>query len=329
MRKKELLNLLYALGVQPVDIIDNWVQVSCPLADVNHISGKDANPSAGFSINNKGKSVFHCFVCGTRSMESILNTYKWKRGLDLIGDYLRGEVTEQEEKVEYSEKFGKKVQPIPVPENVLSQFKPIDYAKEYLSKRGINLEIARDYGLKYCERLITAQNKIWKNAILTPIRDKDFKTYWLHFRSIDSKFFWHGQPKHFNLNMEWGRQDSFFGMEYLDVTKPVILVEGAFDVLRLKTLGLENVVATHGGINHKSKKIKRLKNLEVICGFDADEAGHEFANSVERFFNKKLVKLDWKKVGCKDPGEIKSKEDLDKVLNTKQENFKFPNKWRH
>ncbi len=50
-----------------------------------------------------------------------------------------------------------------------------------------------------------------------------------------------------------GQGRFFFGMEYLDITKPVILVEGAFDCLRLKTLGLNNVIATHGGISHKSK----------------------------------------------------------------------------
>lgn len=326
MKKRELLNLLQRLGIQALDIRDNWVQVSCPLADVNHLSKSDRNPSAGFSINDKGSSTFHCFVCGTRSIESILNTYKWKRGIDLFGEYLKNEVEEKETKVEYQEKFREEKEPVPVPNEILCLFKPIKYAENYLTSRGIDLEIARHHCLLYCDRFETKQGKIWKNAIVVSIRDVNYKTYWVHFRSVDSKFFWHGKPEHFGLNVEWGRHDSFFGMEHLDITKPVVVVEGAFDVLRLKTLGLSNVIGTHGGISSKSKKLERLRNLSVISGFDADEAGKNFHKELERFFNKKIQRLDWNIVGVKDPGDLKSKEDLEKVLN-KTTNLKFKNKW--
>jgi 5S rRNA maturation endonuclease (ribonuclease M5) len=328
MKKKELTALLYKLGIQPLDESDGWIKVSCPLSETNHLSKQDNNPSAGFKINDNGPSVFHCFVCGTRSIESILNTYKWKKGVDVIGEYLKHEIPEQEESIEYREKFQKKKDPVPVPNEVLNLFKPLKFAKAYLENRGIGFEIARQHGLLYCDNFQTAEGKTWKNAILVPIKDLDYKTYWIHFRSIDNKFFWHGKPSHFKLHMEWGREDSFFGMQFLDITKPVVLVEGAFDCLRLKTLGLENVIATHGGISHKSKKIQRLKNFSVISGFDSDKAGDDFHRAVERFFQKEIPRLDWKKVGAKDPGELKSREDLETVLNTNKLNPRFRDKWR-
>ena len=328
MGKKELINLIRALGILPLDIRDNWVQVSCPLAETNHVSKQDSNPSAGFSINNNGPSTFHCFVCGTRSIESILNTYRWKKGVDLIGDYVRNEVQADVE-VGYREKFQAKKEPIPVPNEILDKFEPIVNAGEYLLKRGIDINIARQHGLLYCRRFVTTQNKIWKNAVLVPIRDTDYKTYWIHFRSVDSKFFWHGKPAHFGLEKEWGKHTTFFGMEHLDITKTIVIVEGAFDVLRLKTLGLKNVIGTHGGISHKSEKLNRLKNLSIISGFDADEPGLNFHKAIERFFGKPIRRLDWSLVGCKDPGELKSKEDLQKVLNTKERNLKFQDKWRN
>jgi len=328
MKKRELLNLIRALGIMPLDIRDNWVQVSCPLAETNHMSKQDSNPSAGFSINDNGPSTFHCFVCGTRSVESILNTYKWKKGVDLIGDYLKKEIVTEVE-VGYQEKFKTKKEPIPVPNEILNKFEPIINANEYLSNRGIDLNIARQYGLLYCRHFKTAQNKIWKNAILVPIRDTDYKTYWIHFRSVDSKFFWHGKPEHFGLNMEWGKHDTFFGMEHLDITKPVVVVEGAFDVLRLKTLGLNNVIGTHGGISYKSDKLKRLTNLSVISGFDSDEPGKNFHKAIERFFNKPIRRLDWSLVGCKDPGELKNREDFLRVLDNQPRNLKFQDKWRN
>lgn len=329
MIKTDLINLLYGLGIQPIDITDNWVRVSCPLADINHISKKDSNPSAGFKINNNGPSVFHCFVCGTRSMESILNTYKWRKGVDLFRQYITNEVPEKQESITYKEKVFQKKEPTPIPDVLLDLFEPIANAKNYIEARRIDLDIAGHHNLLYCKRFITHTNSVWENAVVVPIRDKDYKTYWLHFRSIDSKRFWHGKPNHFGLDIEWGREDSFFGMEHLDITKPVILVEGAFDCLRLKTLGLSNVIATHGGISHTSKKLLRLKNLSIICGFDADQAGRNFHKAVERFFQKSIQSLDWSIIGCKDPGEIKSKEDLQKVLQTNKRNHRFQDKWRN
>ncbi|NCU31821.1 MAG: toprim domain-containing protein [Candidatus Moranbacteria bacterium] len=129
--------------------------------------------------------------------------------------------------------------------------------------------------------------------------------------------------------MEWGKHDTFFGMEHLDITKPVVVVEGAFDVLRLKTLGMKNVIGTHGGISHKSDKLNRLKNLSVISGFDADEPGLKFHKALERFFGKPIRRLDWSLVGCKDPGELKTKEDLQEVLKNQNMNLKFYDKWRN
>jgi len=328
MKKGKLINLLNQLGIQPIDINDGWIRVSCPLAETSHASKSDRNPSAGFLINDKGPSVFHCFVCGNRSMESILNTYKWKKGIDLFQDYFSDEVSEQEQITSYKEKFTEKSHYEHVPEEVIAAFKPIECAGNYLKQRGIDLEVAKRYGLLYCDKIVTAQGTLWENAILTPIKDLDGKTYWLHFRSVEGKRFWHGKPKHFNLDIDWGREDSFFGLDQLDLTKPVVLVEGAFDCLRLATLGMTNVIAIHGGISPKSKKLFRLKSMNpvsVVCGFDADDAGKEFTQAVKHHFDDVVV-LNWKLVSCKDAGELKSKEDLQIVLT--QRNLKFQDKYR-
>ena len=328
MKKENLLHLLTRLGIRPIDINDGWIQVSCPLAKINHFSKSDKNPSAGFMINDTGQSPFHCFVCGSRSIESILNTFKWKDKVDLFKEYFEHEVFE-EKLSKHSKKFLPPEHYTHVPSEFENCFKSIHNAKQYLSSRGIDVKIAESYGLKYCDSFITADGQHWENAILTPVKDLDYKTYWLHFRSTYGKKFWHGKPVNFGYTREWGRSDSFFGLQWLDLTKPVILVEGAFDVLRLATLGLTNAIATHGGISRKSKKLLRLKALNpvsVICGFDADEAGSKFTKAVRQVFGKTEV-LDWKIVGCKDAGELRSTEDLQKVLNNKR-SLKFQDKWR-
>ena len=68
-----------------------------------------------------------------------------------------------------------------------------------------------------------------------------------------------------------------------------------------------------------------LNPVEVISGFDADLAGNNFAKELQKVFKKNIQSLDWKIVGCKDAGELKSRQDLDKVL--KQRNYMFQDKW--
>jgi len=329
MKKDDLLKLLNRLDIKPLGLNGDWVLVSCPFAGTGHGSKKDDRPSAGFLINDSGHSIFNCFVCGKRSIESVLNTYKWKYGVDVIGEYLRNEISEAKVSVSFPKKEYIKKEPKPVPDSILNKFKPLDNAIRYLTSRGVDAGIARDHGLMYCNKIIPKYGKEWNHAIVVPIKDIDSKTYWLHFRSISGKAFWHAKPEHFGLSEDWGRSDSFFAMDKVDLSKPIIIVEGAFDCLRLKTLGLNNVIATHGGVSKKSEKLLRLKNNIIICGFDSDHAGKEFHKHAEQCFGKSLRALDWNLVGCKDPGELKSREDLEIVLNHSKLNLKFRDKWRY
>ena len=322
------MNLIQKLGLVSHSIQNNWVIVSCPLG---HPRG-DRNPSAGFSINPEGKSVFHCFACGTRPIESILNTLKWKKGIDCFEEYFRNECFDETAPPEFNDPFLRQVEsdPVPVPQAIFDLFEPVKKARDYLQKRGISTKIAEQHGLLYLRKYTTPKNRTWKNAIVCPIRDLDYQTYWIHFRSIDSKHFWHGKPEHFNSDTKWGRNDSWFGIEFLDINKPVFLVEGIVDCLRLKTLGIENVIAAHGGIGNKSDKVKRLIDMQpriIYTGFDADEPGNKFKEVIKKQFDGPILDLDWSKVGAKDPGDLKSKEDLRIVLKTQTENFKFRDKW--
>ena len=320
------MSLLGKLGVVAHQIQGSWIKVNCPLHE-------DSNPSAGFSINPDGKSVFHCFACGTRSIESILNTLKWKRGIDCFEDYIRNEVDDTAHVPDFNDPFlrQEEISHVPVPQAIFDYFEPIEEASAYLYSRGIDLAIAERHGLMYLRKYKTSTNRVWENAVVCPIRDMDFEPYWVHFRSIDSKRFWHGKPENFNSDIKWGRSDSWFGIEFLDINKPVFLVEGIFDCLRLKTLGIENVIAAHGGIYDKSEKVKRLMEMQpriIYAGFDADAAGTKFKEVIKRQFDGPVLDLDWSKVGAKDPGDLKSKEDLRIVLKTQTENFKFKDKWR-
>lgn len=334
MKEQPLLNILHKLGIVPQEKNGNWIQVSCPLAFKTHAGGRDETPSCGVSIG-EDISVVHCFTCGTHKLSDVLHILTWTKGVkkDVHKYFLEHEFlgSEDTKKTEYKDKFVIESEiPEPVPQEVLSLFEPIKNASDYLTFRGISLQYAYDYGLLYGRQITTAQNKTWSNFLVFPIKDLDNKTYWLHFRSIEGKRFWHGKPEHFGYDFEWGRTDSWFGIQFLDITKPIILVEGIADCLRLRTLGLSNVIASHGGITRKSKKLIRLVNMNpkmVYLGFDANEAGQRMAEEAKKVFKCPTRVLDWSKVGCDDPGELKSKEDLETVLKDER-NFKFHDKFQ-
>lgn len=338
MREGKLLKLLGFLDIKVHDRNGDWLLINCPTAHTTHVGGTDKKPSCGVSISSSKPSMVHCFTCGTRKLSEVLHILNWTKGVskDVLRFYLENEMadsySDNKSVLEFTDKFNNishHEEPVEVPDFILDSFEPIDKAGGYLKIRGIDLDIAKAHGLLFCNNFKTIDGKVWQDAIVCPVRDRDFKTYWLHFRSISSKKFWHAKPENFGLNFAWGRSDSWAGIEFLDLNKPVVMVEGFFDMLRLKTLGLNNVIASYGGIGKNSLKVKRILDLSpklIYTGFDADEPGKGFSNQVKRQANCEVIALDWSKLNIKDPGDLKSKADLLKVLNPKTE-FIFQDKF--
>jgi DNA primase len=107
----------------------------------------------------------------------------------------------------------------------------------------------------------------------------------------------------------------WFGLHLIDWSRPVMLVEGELDALRLKTLGFTNVVASTGWHIQESQAVQ-VVSPQIIVGLDADKAGIKGAFRSEKLFRSKtnLVFADWSMVGCKDAGELRGKKSLRKVL---------------
>ena len=318
MKEQALTELMNKLGQIPEDSDGTWLQVSCPLAHITHESGKDEHPSCGISITEEKESVVNCFVCGTRKLSHVLHVLYWTSGLsrDVMRFFLENEfLNKPEPSLEYQDKFALQVQEqekaVSVPLEVLKTFSSLKFARKFIEERGISTEVARKHKLLDYKTVHTL-------GVAIPIRDIDYQVYHLHVRLCHDKTFFHLKPKHFNIECEdWGRKDAWFGIEFIDWTKPVICVEGEMDAMRLETLGWDNVIASCGSIHKGSKKIKRLAQFEpriVILGFDADEAGKQ-SKEVAKYWlnNSHIIDLNWSIVGIKDAGELVSKEDLEKV----------------
>jgi 5S rRNA maturation endonuclease (ribonuclease M5) len=325
---------------------EDWIRFSCPLAPFTHVKGRDENPSFGIRINDEGESAFNCFTCGSGSLRSLLIKLTWTVGLSVRARqfYSLNEIFDKEVETKndnyslhydeiYSRK-NKKYSVRPVPQEVLSQYdlledcvfdKEKDQVENYFLGRGIPPHVLYDYEVRIDPL------SLW---IIFPIIDSDHLTYRLHVKLVEEKTFFHITPKLAGIEDEevrWGRKDYWFGMQYYDSTKPVILVESETDLLRLRALGAENVLASCGPLN--KYKMDRIVNEEVLIGFDSDQAGGDYSmKAIHHFKKRSLFRLHWNSIQvkyytpkkrieklrpAKDAGDLENEEQLAHVLKHK------------
>lgn len=312
MTEENLVKLLNKLGHIPLERNGDWLRTACPLAFLTHVKGRDEHPSCVISISGEKESVVHCFTCGSRVLGDVLHVLNWTVGVspEVWRFYLENECRpEENEEVGIRDKYELQTKedktPVPVPQYILDKLQPLrGGARHFLEGRGISLEVAEKHQLK-----------TYKQGVVFPIRDKDYHTYYLHWRCWQHKYMPYLKPGDFGCNVEWGREDSWFGIEFIDWNRAVIVVEGELDLLRLETLGVTNVIASHGPIGKKSRKLQRLVDNDpplVALGFDADQSGDRYKENCKRML-KNSIDLDWRLVNKNDPGELESIEEFDKV----------------
>jgi len=174
---------------------------------------------------------------------------------------------------------------------------------DFLKTRGISERIADEMKLfpaeKYFQRLAKKTD-----AIGFPYF-KNGKFISAKYRSIESKDF----------TQDMGGAQDFFGIDKVDPTKPVVIVEGEIDALTLMECGIENVVSVPSGAPIKvsdgkvdaseDRKFSFVWNafdiLEkapyVTIATDTDTAGQALAEELARRIGKdkcRVAKFDFK-----------------------------------
>ena len=352
MRIKHVLKFLQLLRASQISISEDedWVRCSCPLAPFTHFKGTDENPSFGIKVNPYGQSLYNCFTCGSGVLQDLLHIMNFTTGVPVAAqDYFslhenfeyQGERTAPDN-VLYSNEFWSdkyslsldevKHEILPVPDVVLQHYPRVEdgtdreagRVRDWCIGRGIDLEVAYKYGLRYDPEGM---------RIVFPITDSDGKIYHLHSRSRMDKFFYYIRPDNSGYpELKWGRKDHWFGMQFYKADKPALLVESETDVLRLESLGVENSLASCGQVN-KWKLDRILSNL-IYLGFDSDRAGAKYCMKAIRILHSRsiLARLFWRTIllrpeeyfstgrikhrekRAKDAGDIITSEQLDRVF---------------
>lgn len=338
MDAESIVRFLEALGAEKIKVDREWVRCRC-LFSWNHESG-DKNPSLGVKINDEGSSIAFCFVCGTIPLPRILHTLQlseghWnKEASDILTtDELPDDGIKRRVIVEYNDPYAtmrsNKI-PEPIPSVVLDKFPLLSELEStegvklldwLISERYISAETART-------RKVLALPK--KNAVVFPIRSRSGFVYTLAVRSRIEKMYYHASAELVKTlwpefrGKDWqfnscGDTGLFYGEEFINPLRPVIVVESELDVLRLVTLGVNNVIACCGGI--KEAQLPRLASIPVVyLAFDADKGGYKSRDRCASFLKEKTVVyvLDWSVVNRNDGGELENKEELVRVIRARK-----------
>ena len=351
MKEIHIIRMLRLLGYtdQEMVIREGWVNVSCPLANLNHPSGTDHHPSAGISIDPEGRSVFKCFSCTpdpvplinmviqkafresdtyfsdlTLFYQAFENYKKFGEEQDEDDNSFSADPV-QELKFNFNKWLPPKKKETPTvdkfPDELLEKFPPIKDAtdtialgiKNYLTNvRKISLSSIIEMGIRY---------RPDRNLIIFPLTDKKGNVQILRARICDErKIMFTITAKHFGNKFQLPtirESGASLGLGLVNPTLPVIVVESETDCLLLKTYGFNNVIATTTASFSKSQ-LRSITSPNLWIGFDADEAGRRAARKAVYESNGKLVHIiDWGDAGGKDPGDAANRMDVARAINKK------------
>lgn len=332
MTRDSIHQLLRAIGIREYTDAEHWVNCTCPFARWRHGSGQDTRPSFGISVNDLGVSVYSCFGCmdKAKAIPSLLpalflmtGTYPWAAAkiimesgaltLDEIlqpGPWERPEGERREEPIprEVFVKF-----PLLRASNSMTAISAARWIGKPLSEkgRGIPTWVQNYFGLRVDED---------RDAVVFPLTNHRGRIYLMRERRVGTKEIWTVSPDIAGVyGMEFARLKDvgvWFGLHLLDWNKPVMLVEGEFDAMRIFALGFRNVVASTTS-SVTEAQIDAIRSDSIILGYDPDKAGEKARERITKHIGgKAIIRIaDWTRVGRKDGGALGSKEELREVMN--------------
>lgn len=279
MNAERIQTLMGYLGVFNSVVMEKWVKGSCPFAWSRHAKGKDSNPSFGITIEPTGRSHYNCFSCHSKGdlagLLMELMHEKRKGGAPPMNLKAAFEMIEQENDEAYYDAGEwtptKKVKQFEAwPEWFLDQFAPASSsitATKFLNNRGLSADDIKKFDLRF---------DAMKQRICFPFRTKDGQLAGMRGRHIDRKHF-----HDYTFNDVNNTALMLYNEDKADTSKPVVLVEGDFDVINT-CRGWPNTLGMLGSYVTPYKIEKLVYFPEVIIFTDADKAGHDAAHGTPK-----------------------------------------------
>jgi hypothetical protein len=318
MKREAAIAWLKLLGVKvpSVQPRGGWVISECPLGPWKHTNGKSAPDVFGVK-NEIGDSFCNCFSCGWHGSQSdlILQMQFFNRK-DFQRKYPFGDALQliaNEEEIAELEGlnspgieemlFGKKAGLHEFPEWWLASFPPWSHAPfacQYLGERGVSASVADALDVRVDPT---------ESRVCFPVRDFKGVLRGLHGRTTDAAI----EPR-YRMYVQAKKNNPliWLGESWVDTTRPVVWVEGVFDLARVYTVYRN--VASPLFSNPSEEKLKRMGDvMEIVTFFDRGVGGDSGRAKVSKMMKHSVVNHVLPPKGRKDPGEC-SVEELREAL---------------
>jgi DNA primase len=336
MKEESAHLLLRALGVEDAVSNGNKVTSLCPLHN-------DSIPSFSIWLNEDSTSFFNCFGCDrSGSMIRLIHSY-WM----IHGEYPRTAakiliadsnlVKEELFAHDWGAKFARfkaaAEENKPLPDNVVKHYPLIlnrcksfegRRCREFLNGRGISDESIGALRVRFAadhQAVVFAHTNKYGHVFALRARSRKAKRIYSISKEVAER------DTGLTLKEFPSKRDAgyWFGIHLIDWAKPVVLVEGELDNLRLHTLGKTNVIAS-GGVGVTKAQINELEAFAYVLGYDSDESGQKANARIDQMIGPSAIivyRANWslaqvckdgKRRPCKDAGDLPDKEALDKVF---------------
>ncbi len=298
--------------VDIVEVVDRYVKLKRGGANYSACCPFHSEKSPSFTVSPT-KQFYHCFGCGAHGTAiGFMMEYGGMGFVDAVKDLAQGVGMQVPEEAR-SEQAQRRAEEGPDLYGVLlqaaqfyrNQLKDAPQAIDYLKRRGLSGEIAKQFGIGYApdgwqglaavfpdygaKALVTAGLVIegeggkrydrFRNRIMFPIVNERANIIGFGGRVLDG-----GEPKYLNSPetpvFEKGRElyGLFQGRKAIRDAGKVLVVEGYMDVIGLAQFGVGFAVAALGtaATSVHIQKLLRITDDVVFC-FDGDEAGRRAA----------------------------------------------------
>lgn len=340
MREEAVKRFLAALGVPHSALTKRqgrgnliWINCVCVTAKWTHSAGIDTHPSFGITVSEDRNSVYCCFGCSPdpRNLEKLLHNIFIMSGeypkeaakILALNEVVNGAI-ETELSIMMPDLWTVdtnydqyKPSAEPLPPTVLNLFPILQKAKGitannarlYLDGRDIPEWVFNMFGVRF---------DLHRKAVVFPLTDNKGHIYMLRERATDAKKMWTVSEKVTKIEIDYPlltECGAWFGLHLVDWSKPVMLVEGAEDALKVAAMGHLNVIASCTS-SVTDAQLTALCASVYLLGYDKDNAGALAHNKIIKKLRNKaaLFELDWSLAGVKDGGALRSAFDLQLVL---------------
>ena len=264
-------------------------------------SQKNSSKARGFVFRKESNLIYKCHNCGVgASFKNLLNHIDPK----ICNDYIFEKYKKNEPEVDIGKFTQPKFMKGPSPLKSLKKVSSLKHdhpVKRFVESRQIPSKV--HYELFYTPKFFEWVNKIIPNKfpslkgdhprLVIPFLDENNKMFAFQGRAFGNEI-----PKYITITLDPDK-NKIYGLNRLDTTKPILVVEGPID-----SLFLDNCIAVGGA------DFTRLKKDNTTIIFDNERRNYEVLKQIEKTINLGYNIVLW-------PDDIKEKDINDMIISGK------------